>query len=81
MSDIEYSVITSDIIKSFDCIQIINMRISNSCECIMLIHLSRDMRFPTLWYARPAKIVSEYDQEIPQSQTADNPMGRPVITR
>ena len=24
--------------------------------------------------ARKAKIVSEYDQEIPQSQTADNPM-------
>ena len=22
----------------------------------------------------PAKIVSEYDQEIPQSQTADNPV-------
>ena len=40
---------------------------------------SSDMRFPTIWYVRPAKIVSEYDQEIPQSQTADNaaaPRGR-----
>ena len=30
------------------------------------------------------KIVSEYDQEIPQSQTADNPVaprGRPVAPR
>ena len=30
------------------------------------------------------KIVSEYDQEIPQSQTADNPMaprGRATLTR
>ena len=25
-------------------------------------------------YNRDAKIVSEYDQEIPQSQTADNPV-------
>ena len=25
------------------------------------------------------KIVSEYDQEIPQSQTADNPFGYKVI--
>ena len=24
-----------------------------------------------------AKLVSEYDQEIPQSQTADNPMAPP----
>ena len=32
------------------------------------------MRFPTMWHVRPAKIVSEYDQEIPQSQTADNPV-------
>ena len=28
-----------------------------------------------LWYFfRTVKIVSEYDQEIPQSQTADNPL-------
>ena len=32
------------------------------------------MRFPTMWYVRPAKIVSEYVQEIPQLQTADNPV-------
>ena len=25
----------------------------------------------------PSKIVSEYDQEIPQSQTADNPVALP----
>ena len=24
----------------------------------------------------PSKIVSEYDQEVPQSQTTDNPMAR-----
>ena len=30
---------------------------------------------PTLCYSpQESKIVSEYDQEIPQSQTADNPM-------
>ena len=28
-----------------------------------------------------AKIVSDYDQEIPQSQTADNPMAHSTITR
>ena len=27
-----------------------------------------------LFYSQPEKIVSEYDQEIPQSQTADNPV-------
>ena len=27
-----------------------------------------------LFIVRPTKIVSEYDQEIPQSQTADNPV-------
>ena len=27
-----------------------------------------------LFLAVPLKIVSEYDQEIPQSQTADNPV-------
>ena len=27
-----------------------------------------------------AKIVSEYDQEIPQSQTADNPVAPPERT-
>ena len=27
------------------------------------------------------KIVSEYDQEIPQSQAADNPMSHSTITR
>ena len=26
------------------------------------------------WYIFSTKIVSEYDQEIPQSQTADNPV-------
>ena len=26
------------------------------------------------WYPLEANIVSEYDQEIPQSQTADNPV-------
>ena len=26
-------------------------------------------------HAGPVEIVSEYDQEIPQSQTADNPLG------
>ena len=36
--------------------------------------MSQCMRFPTMWYVRPAKIVNEYDQEIPQSQTTDNPM-------
>ena len=28
-----------------------------------------------------SKIVSEYDQEIPQSRTADKPMGPTAITR
>ena len=27
-----------------------------------------------------SKIVSEYDQEIPQSQTADNPVAGPVLS-
>ena len=27
-----------------------------------------------LWHVRCSKIVSEYDQEIPQLQTADNPV-------
>ena len=27
-----------------------------------------------IWSDNDRKIVSEYDQEIPQSQTADNPM-------
>ena len=26
------------------------------------------------WFESTVKIVSEYDQEMPQSQTADNPM-------
>ena len=30
----------------------------------------------TVIYILAAKIVSEYDQEIPQSQTADNPVAR-----
>ena len=32
-------------------------------------------------YLIQAKIVSEYDQEIPQSQTADKPESRSTITR
>ena len=40
MSDIEYSVITSDVIKSFDCIQLIIGVQSNKNECphVILIH-------------------------------------------
>ena len=30
------------------------------------------IQFPS--YLKKSKIVSEYDQEIPQSQTADNPV-------
>ena len=34
-----------------------------------------DPRYSQLWYEpKKAKIVNEYDQEIPQSQTADNPV-------
>ena len=36
---------------------------------IIMLQLNR---FPSV--DRVTKIVSEYDQEIPQSQTADNPM-------
>ena len=37
----------------------------------------RNVRFciPTVtWAVKPTKIVSEYDQVIPQSQTADKPV-------
>ena len=40
------------------------------------IRSSRQTRLHIFSSARASKIVSEYDQEIPQSQTADNPWHR-----
>ena len=34
----------------------------------------RSNLIPNAFYGKNLKIVNEYDQEIPQSQTADNPM-------
>ena len=39
--------------------------VSNSCNSSLILLVDR---------TRPPKIVSEYDQEIPQSQTADYPV-------
>ena len=33
-----------------------------------------DLKKNEYYQHQPGKIVSEYDQEIPQSQTADNPV-------
>ena len=38
------------------------------------VNISVDVRSATACCFIPSKIVSEYDQEIPQSQTADNPV-------
>ena len=41
-----------------------------NCRPNMTIAVDRDVKKQT----KQTKIVSEYDQEIPQSQTADNPV-------
>ena len=41
----------------------------HSYQCVIILNL--DQKFRSRWCL---KIVSEYDQEIPQSQTADNPV-------
>ena len=38
------------------------------------LNMGHDARKPVFGSLRTTKIVSEYDQEIPQSQTADNPV-------
>ena len=57
---------------------------SNLVSCMMQHHKLALPIGITVWHHKPAlsigitvwhyKIVSEYDQEIPQSQTTDNPM-------
>ena len=42
-----------------------------SCTCY--VHL-KNLTLWTCWLQHTVKIVSEYDQEIPQLQTADKPM-------
>ena len=39
-------------------------------------YLSQSQFPPLQLYLKAFKIVSEYDQEIPQSQTADNPVAQ-----
>ena len=46
-------------------------------KTFLATHLEMSRRYvlvETTKARKAAKIVSEYDQEIPQSQTADNPM-------
>ena len=38
------------------------------------VKVQRTKNTDHLYFLKESKIVSEYDQEIPQSQTADNPM-------
>ena len=47
------------------------------CACSFEIHVNNGFSFlltTVFIYLLILKIVSEYDQEIPQSQTADNPV-------
>ena len=47
------------------------------CRSLPIRHPFRTLSYKSLYQTAASEIVSEYDQEIPQSQTADNPVASP----
>ena len=65
----KFRVISSDVLITY------RYHGNDDKQCNHYVHVYRSSS--NKGYTNIAKIVSEYDQEIPQSQTTDNPMAPP----